>query len=204
MKNKFFNLTVFACLALTLPSIGSAQGSVSGDCAWIQDYLTPVPDFPQPGVQFQWYANLLKDPKAFRSTIQTFANKYKDSDLDAIVGLDSRGFIFGAALAYELEVLFVMIRKPGKLPRTVERIDYSLEYGKTSFEIEVDSLTSGDRVVIIDDVLATGGTARAAKELVERLGGTVVEAAFLIELPFLHGREKVAVPVYSLIAIEGE
>ncbi len=204
MKNNFFNLAIFACLGLTLPSTGSAQSRVSGDCAWIQDYLTPVPDFPQPGVQFQWYANLLKDPKAFRSTIQTFANKYKDSDLNAIVGLDSRGFIFGAALAYELKVPFVMIRKPGKLPRTVERIDYSLEYGKTSFEIEVDSLTSGDRVVVIDDVLATGGTACAAKALIERLGATVIEAAFLIELPFLHGREKIGVPVYSLIAIEGE
>lgn len=202
MKNKIFKLAVFTCLLLTAHSIALAQAS--GDNSWIQNYLTPVVDFPQPGVQFQWYANLLKDPKAFRSTIQAFATRYKDFDLDGIVALDSRGFIFGAALAYELKVPFVMIRKPGKLPRTVERIDYSLEYGKASFEIEVDSLDSGDRVVIIDDVLATGGTARAAIELVERIGGKVVEAAFLIELPFLHGRERVGAPVYSLIAIEAE
>ena len=171
-----------------VPPIASAE--ISGDCPWIQNYLTPVSDFPQPGVQFQWYANLLKDPKAFRSVIQTFAKRYKDSNLDAVVGLDPRGFILGAALAYELEVPFVMIRKSGNLPRAVERIDYSMEYGKTSFEIEIDSLNPEDRVVIIDDVLATGGTARAAKELVERLGSLVVETAFLIELPFLHGREK--------------
>jgi adenine phosphoribosyltransferase len=202
MKSGILKLSVCVSLLAVLPSIGSAQ--VSGDCSWIQNYLTPVPDFPQPGVQFQWYANLLKDPKAFRAVIQTFAKRYKDSNLDAIAGLDSRGFIFGAAVAYELEVPFVMIRKPGKLPRAVERIDYSLEYGKTSFEIEIDSLNANDRVVIIDDVLATGGTARAAKELVERLGAQVVEAAFLIELPFLDGRKKVAAPVYSLISVEGE
>jgi adenine phosphoribosyltransferase len=202
MKSKILKLSVCVSLLAVLPSVGSAQ--VSGDCSWIQNYLTPVPDFPQPGVQFQWYANLLKDPKAFRAVIQTFAKRYRGSNLDAIVGLDSRGFIFGAAIAYELEVPFVMIRKPGKLPRAVERIDYSLEYGKTSFEIEIDSLDANDRVVIVDDVLATGGTARAAKELVERLGAQVVEAAFLIELPFLEGRKKVAAPVYSLISVEGE
>lgn len=193
-------MAIFASLILRVPSIASVQ--VSDDYSWIQDYLTPVADFPKPGVQFQWYANLLKDPKAFRLSIQAFAKRYKDTDLDAIVALDSRGFIFGAPLAYELGIPFVMIRKTGKLPRTVERVDYSLEYGKASFEIEVDSLESGDRVVIIDDVLATGGTALAAKELVERIGGIVVEAAFLIELPFLRGREKVKAPVFSLITMD--
>lgn len=202
MKNKIFKYVIFTYLSLLAHSLILAQ--VNGDCPWIKNYLTPIADFPQPGVQFQWYANLLKDPKAFRTTIQTFAKRYKNSDLDAIVAIDSRGFILGAALAYELEMPFVIIRKPGKLPRKVERIEYSLEYGKASLEIEVNSLVAGDRVIIIDDVLATGGTARAAKELVERIGGLVVEAAFLIELPFLKGRERVDAPVYSLIEIDTE
>ncbi len=173
-------------------------------CPWIKNYLTPVPNFPKPGVLFQWYANLLKDPQAFHLAIKTLADRYKDSSPDAIIGLDSRGFIFGAALAYELKVPFVMIRKPGKLPRNVERIDYSLEYGMNALEIETNSLNPGDRAIIIDDVLATGGTARAAVELVEKLRGQVLETAFLIELPFLRGREKIAKPVYSLFSIEAE
>ena len=192
-------------LALFLSIFGGVFASpvrVTGDAPWIQDYLTPVPDFPQPGIVFQWYANLLKDPKAFRQAIQMFAERYRDSEITGIVGLDSRGFIFGAALAYELEVPFIMVRKPGKLPRSVERIEYSLEYGKNSFEIEVESLFPGDRVVVVDDVLATGGTARAASELVERLGAEVVEVACLIEISALHGRERISHPVYSLIAIE--
>ncbi len=173
-------------------------------CPWIQNYLTPVHDFPKPGIVYQWYANLLKDPEAFHLAIETLAKRYKDHPLDAIVGLDSRGFIFGAVLAYELKVPFVMMRKPGKLPRDVERIDYSLEYGKNSLEIEIESLYPGNKVLIVDDVLATGGTARAASELIERVGAQVVEAAFLIEIPALQGREKLSKPVYSLFSIEEE
>ena len=176
----------------------------TGECHWIRDYITPVADFPQQGILFQWYANLLKEPEAFHKAIRAFAERYRDYNLDAVAGLDSRGFIFGAALSYELKVPFVMIRKPGKLPRKVETIDYALEYGKNSLEIEVDSLMPGDRVLIIDDVLATGGTARAASDLVERLGAQVVEVACLIELPALQGRKKVRAPVYSLIAVDGE
>lgn len=203
MKAKFFPF-VFSLLIILSREVSALESNkVTYPCPWIEDYLTPVPDFPEPGIVFQWYAKLLKDPEAFHRVIEAFAERYRDSQLDAIVGLDSRGFVFGSALAYELRVPFVMVRKPGKLPRKVERIDYSLEYGKNSFEIEVDSLSSGDRVLVIDDVLATGGTARAATELVERLGGNVIEAAFLIELPALHGREKVARPVYSLFAIQG-
>lgn len=200
MKTRFFSISLL--LIISNQIIASPPCENTQNHLWIRDYLTPVQDFPQPGITFQWYANLLKDPEAFHQTIQAFATRYRDSNLDAIVGLDSRGFVFGSALAYELKIPFVMVRKPGKLPRKVERIDYSLEYGKNSFEIEVDSLSVGDRVVIIDDVLATGGTARAATELVERLGGEVVETAFLIELPALLGREKIARPVYSLITIE--
>ncbi len=199
----YFAFVISVCLFVgELFAVETAKAT--GDCLWIQNFITPVPDFPKPGIMFQWYANLLKDPEAFHLAIETFAERYRNSGLDGIVGLDSRGFIFGAALAYELKVPFVLVRKSGKLPRKVERIDYSLEYGNASFEIEVDSLKPGDRVIIIDDVLATGGTASAAAELVERLGAEVVEVACLIELPVLHGREKIARPVYSLIAVDGE
>lgn len=169
---------------------------------WIEEYIETVPDFPKPGIQFKCYPGLLKDPEAFHRVIKTFAERYRDFNLDAIVGLDSRGFIFGTALAYEMNLPFVMVRKAGKLPRKVEKIDYELEYGKTSFEIEVASINQGDRVLIVDDLLATGGTAAAAATLVERLGGEVVEIACLIELVGLHGRENLQRPFYSLLTIE--
>ncbi len=191
MKKTFFGL--LACLSI----IGSARA----DEAWIHDYLTQTPNFPIEGVNFLSYEKLLKDPKAFHHMIGIFAEKYKGSDLNAIVGLDSRGFIFGAALAYEMGLPFVMVRKAGKLPGKVERIDYSLEYGKNAFEIQADVLNPQDKVLIIDDVLATGGTAAAAAQLVERLGAEVVEFACLIELPFLNGRNKLACPVFSLLSI---
>lgn len=169
---------------------------------WILDYVHPVPDFPKPGIQFQWYAHMLRDPEAFSRAIGEFADRYRGSEVDVISGLDSRGFIFGAALAYELKLPFVLIRKPGKLPGNVEKIDYQLEYGRQSFEIEKDSLQPGQKVLVIDDVLATGGTAAAACALVERLGAEVAEVAVLIELPILKGREKVGHPVFSLLSIE--
>jgi adenine phosphoribosyltransferase len=169
---------------------------------WIEEYISTVPDFPKVGIQFKWYAELLKNPEAFHKVIKAFAARYQTVNLDAIVGLDSRGFIFGTALAYEMNLPFVMVRKAGKLPRKVEKIDYVLEYGSTSFEIEVDSLKKGDRVLIMDDLLATGGTAEAASILVERLGAEVVEVACLIELEGLHGREKLRHPFYSLLSIE--
>lgn len=169
---------------------------------WILDYIHPVPDFPKPGVQFQWYVHILRDPEAFSKAIGEFAKHYRGSEVEVIAGLDSRGFIFGAALAYELKLPFILIRKPGKLPGNVERIDYALEYGHQSFEIEKDSLKPGQKVLVIDDVLATGGTAAAACALIERLGAEVVEVAILIELPVLKGREKIAHPVFSLLSVE--
>ena len=169
-------------------------------CQELSSFLTPVLNFPKPGINFISYSNLLQSPDAFHRVIQKFADRYRDMDLNGIIGLDARGFVFGAALAYELKVPFVMIRKAGKLPRETRKINYALEYGTASFEIEVDSIKKGDQLVIIDDVLATGGTAEAAAQLVESLGGEVVEAAFLIELPFLKGRERLGRAVYSLIA----
>lgn len=169
---------------------------------WLEQYISTVPDFPKPGIQFKCYPELLKNPEAFHRAIKTFADRYKDYDLDAIVGLDSRGFVFGTALAYEMNLPFVMVRKAGKLPRKVEKIDYELNYGKASFEIEVESINKGDRVLIVDDLLATGGTANAAGALVERLGGEVVEVACLIGIEGLNGRQNLKYPFYSLIAIE--
>jgi len=169
---------------------------------WIEEYIITVPDFPKAGIQFKCYPDLLKNPDAFHRAIKTFADRYRHSDLTAIVGLDSRGFIFGTALAYEMDLPFVMVRKAGKLPRKVEKIDYELEYGTASFEVEVDSIHAGDRILIMDDLLAAGGTATAAASLVERLGGKVVEVACLIELKGLHGRENLKRPFYSLVSIE--
>lgn len=180
------------------------KNNLTNHSTWILDYIHPVADFPAKGVQFQWYAHLLREPKAFRKAIKEFAKRYKNSSIDAIAGLDARGFIFGSALAYELKLPFIFIRKPGKLPGNVEKICYALEYGYNAFEIEKDSLQPGQKVLVIDDVVATGGTAAAACTLVERLGAKVVEVACLIELPFLKGREKISCPVFSLLAIHIE
>ncbi len=171
---------------------------------WIEEYIETVHDFPKPGIPFKCCPALLKSPEAFHKVIRTFAERYQSYKLDAIVGLDSRGFIFGTALAYEMNLPFVMVRKAGKLPRKVERIDYQLEYGSASFELEVESISAGERVLIVDDLLATGGTANAAGALVERLGGEVVEVACLIELTALHGRSNLNYPFHALVSIETE
>lgn len=200
MNSKLLGFITSMSILTTISAEENTQSSEQN--LWIQNYLTQTPNFPIEGINFVSYENLMLDPEAFHQMVLTFADRYRGSDLDAIIGLDSRGFIFGTALAYELQVPFVMIRKAGKLPGKVERIDYSLEYGKNSFEIQANILNAGDRVVIIDDVLATGGTADAAAQLVERLGGEVVEFACLLELSFLNGREKVARPVYSLLSLD--
>lgn len=190
-------LTLIATVFLSLNLAATEKNNL-----WIEDYIATVPDFPKPGIQFKCYPDLLKNPKAFHKVIKTFAKRYLDANIDVIVGLDSRGFIFGTALAYEMNLPFVMVRKAGKLPRKVEKIDYTLEYGTNSFEIEIDSINKGDRVLIMDDLLATGGTANAAATLIERLGGKIVEIACLIELKGLHGRENLKHPFFSLISIE--
>lgn len=195
MKRAVFSLLTTFVLGTQLSATGASNH-------WIEEYIATVPDFPKPGIQFKCYPELLKNPEAFHRVIKAFADRYRDFNLDAIAGLDSRGFIFGTALAYEMNLPFVMVRKAGKLPRKVEKIDYELEYGKTSFEIEVDSIHQGDRILIVDDLLATGGTAAAAATLIERLGGKVVEVACLIELEGLHGRENLKHPFYSLVSIE--
>ena len=166
----------------------------------LADLIRNIPDFPIPGVQFKDITTLLRDGPAFQQVIDTFAARYAGRTIDAIVGIESRGFILSAPLAYRLGVGLVPVRKQGKLPAATHQIEYELEYGSNKLEIHRDAMPAGARVVVVDDLLATGGTVAAACQLVELAGGKVDEVAFLIELEFLHGREKLAqYPVFSLI-----
>jgi adenine phosphoribosyltransferase len=148
-----------------------------------------IPDFPQPGIQFKDITTLLRDGPAFQQAVNIFVDRYRERPIDVIVGVESRGFIFGSALAYALGAGLVLVRKPGKLPADTYMAEYDLEYGTNRLEIHRDAFTPGARVLLIDDLLATGGTMRAASSLVEQVGGKVEEMAFLIELTFLNGRE---------------
>ncbi len=156
----------------------------------LRSRIRDVPDFPKPGIVFKDITPLLNDPKAFRAVIRTLAKETESLGIDRVVAIESRGFIFGSALAYELGTGLSIVRKPKKLPFRTTKIDYALEYGSDTLEMHVDSLDSRDRVLIVDDVLATGGTARATAQLVELMGAKVQALAFLLELSFLHGREK--------------
>lgn len=170
---------------------------------YLRDHIRTVPDWPAPGVQFRDITPLLQDAKVFRVLIDAFVHRYMDPALrpDVVAGLDARGFIIGAVVAYELNVGFVPIRKKGKLPFTTIEQDYALEYGHAIVAMHTDALQPGARVLLIDDLLATGGTAAAAVALVHKLGGKILEAGFLIELKFLNGRDKLAgIPVRSLVA----
>jgi adenine phosphoribosyltransferase len=159
-----------------------------------------VPDFPIEGVLFKDITPLLREPDAFRQAVLQLADHYRDQAIDQVLAIESRGFIFGAPLALELGAGFVPIRKPGKLPSHTVAAEYTLEYGVNRLEIHTDAIQRGERVLVVDDLLATGGSARAAIELVERLGGIVIGAGFVIELLFLKGVERLAgYPVYSLI-----
>ncbi len=159
-----------------------------------------IPDFPKSGIQFKDITTLLLEPEAFAQVIDTFAARYTACGLHAIVGIEARGFIFGGALAYALKLPFVLARKPGKLPGDTIQESFALEYGTDRVEMHRDAIQQGQRVLIVDDLLATGGTVAAVSRLVSRLGGHVMEAAFVIELPPLKGRERVApLPVFSLV-----
>lgn len=162
-----------------------------------------VPDFPVQGILFKDVTTLLKDADAFGEVIDRLAEKFEETEIDVVAGVESRGFIFGAPLAYELGAGFVPIRRPGKLPAEKVHREYTLEYGTNRLEIHCDAVEPGQRVLIIDDLLATGGTAKACVELVEALGGKVVGVAFVIELAFLPGREVLAdYPVVSLMRFD--
>ena len=162
--------------------------------------IRTIPDFPRTGVMFKDITTLLRDAHAFKYAIKKILEAVKDKDIDVVASAESRGFILGSVLSYELSAGFVPLRKPGKLPYKTIRQEFETEYSKDAFEIHVDAIEKGDNVLIVDDLLATGGTARAAVDLIERLGGNVVALAFLIELSFLKGREKLKkYPIYSLI-----
>ncbi|MER3523123.1 MAG: adenine phosphoribosyltransferase [Ignavibacteria bacterium] len=169
------------------------------------DTIRSIPDFPKKGIVFRDITTLLKDPKAFVEAIDLFYEHFKGSAIEKVVSIESRGFIFGAPLAYRLQAGFVPVRKPNKLPAETLREEYALEYGTDALEIHTDAITPNDRVLVIDDLLATGGTMLAAARLVERLGGNVVGLAFLIELSFLHGRDRLRkYDVFSLITYDHE
>jgi len=156
----------------------------------LKEKIREIPDFPEKGILFRDITTLLKDGEAFKYAVDEIKNEIRDIDFNVIVGPESRGFIVGTPLSYALGKGFVPIRKPGKLPSTTIRYDYSLEYGADSLEIHADAISPGDRVVIVDDLMATGGTFTAAIKLVEKLGGEVAALAALIELEDLKGREK--------------
>lgn len=166
----------------------------------LDKYIRNIPDFPIPGVQFKDITTLLRDGAALAKVIDLLFDRYASRQIDAVVGIESRGFIFSAPLAYKLGVGLVPVRKPGKLPAATYQLEYQLEYGSNVLEIHRDALPAGSRVVVVDDLLATGGTVHAACELVEMAGGVVDEAAFIIELGFLGGREKLSKhSVFSLL-----
>jgi adenine phosphoribosyltransferase len=156
----------------------------------LKTQIRNVPDFPKPGILFYDITTLLQSPTGFRAAIDSIAEPFQDGSIDVIVGIESRGFIFGAALADRLQAGFVPVRKPGKLPSHTIRASYSLEYGSDALEMHHDGVSAGQKVLIVDDLLATGGTASAAMDLVTKLGGTVAGFAFLIELVELNGRAK--------------
>ena len=166
----------------------------------IERAIRNIPDFPKPGIQFKDITPLLADARLFSGCIDLLTDSFKPGMVDAVVGIDARGFIFAAAAAIRLEAGFVPVRKKGKLPYQTHEQEYELEYGTATVAMHVDALKAGSRVLLIDDLLATGGTAAAAAALVQRLGAQILEISFLIELSFLKGREKLKeYPIRSLV-----
>lgn len=167
--------------------------------------IRSIPNFPVEHIIFRDITTLMQDPDAFREANNQFYNHFKDQKINKVVGIDARGFVFGAVLADKLGVGFVMVRKRGKLPFKTICEKYSLEYGVAEVEIHADAISKGERIVIVDDLIATGGTVNAAINLVEKLGGIVVECAFVVELPDLKGRELIKNhKIFSLVEFEGE
>ena len=158
----------------------------------LKSLIREVPDFPKPGINFYDITTLLKHPEGLRNTVDALASEFEGAHVDSVIGIEARGFIFAPALAYHLGAGFVPVRKPRKLPAECASISYDLEYGQDTLQIHRDAVGDGHRVIIADDLLATGGTARAVCDLVEQLGGTVVGLVFVVELEFLPGREKLA------------
>ena len=175
---------------------------------YLRDHIRTVPDWPAPGVQFRDITPLLQDAKVFRVLIDAFVHRYMDPNMrpDVVAGLDARGFILGAVVAYELNVGFVPIRKKGKLPFTTVEETYELEYGSATVELHTDAVKSGDRVLLIDDLIATGGTMMAGKKLLEKLGAHVMEGAAIVDLPELGGAQRLrhgGLSLFTLVDFAG-
>jgi adenine phosphoribosyltransferase len=169
----------------------------------LEAQIRNIPDFPIPGIQFKDITPLLQNPESLHRVIDLMSKAFADDHIECVVGIESRGFILGAPIAYQLHAGFVPVRKAGRLPADTVGAEYSLEYGVNRLEMHRDAIAPGQRVLVVDDLLATGGSARATIELVEGLGGTVVGLAFLVELGFLQGRERLpGYPVYSVITFE--
>ncbi|MCS7205011.1 MAG: adenine phosphoribosyltransferase [Leptospiraceae bacterium] len=179
--------------------------SVTAD--YIKTKIRTIPNWPKEGVMFRDITPLFQDPKALRGFMDAFVQRYIDKKIDVVAGIDARGFLIGVGIAYALNVSFVPIRKKGKLPWKTISQEYELEYGKEEIEIHIDACKKGDRVVIIDDLIATGGTMLAGIELIRRLGGEVVEVAAIVDLPDLGGSKKIQeqakVPVFTICEFEG-
>ncbi|MDO9164453.1 MAG: adenine phosphoribosyltransferase [Methylococcaceae bacterium] len=162
--------------------------------------IRDIPDFPKPGIIFKDITPLVKDPAMVRLAVHQLIHPFLGRNINVIAGMEARGFIFGSLVAWELGLPFVPLRKPGKLPYDVQSVSYDLEYGSATLEAHIDSFSEGDKVLLIDDLLATGGTAKASCELVEKLGATIEACAFVVELDFLNGREKLeGYEVHSLL-----
>ncbi|MEZ8822849.1 adenine phosphoribosyltransferase [Vibrio amylolyticus] len=172
----------------------------------IKSSIKSIPDYPKKGILFRDVTSLMEDARAYRATIQLLVEKYKDMGFTKIVGTEARGFLFGAPLALELGVAFIPVRKPGKLPRATIGQSYELEYGTDTLEIHTDAISEGDKVLMVDDLLATGGTIEATTILIRRLGGVVEHAAFVINLPEIGGDKRLAdldLDVYSICEFDG-
>jgi adenine phosphoribosyltransferase len=171
----------------------------------LEDYVLTIPDFPEPGIMFRDITSLIQDPDGFADAVDGLTDAVKDLDFDLVLGLESRGFIFGTPIAYNLKKGFIPVRKKGKLPRETVSASYDLEYGQATIEIHKDAIKKGQKVIIVDDLIATGGTLEAACKLVEELGGEVAGIVVVMELAGLNGREKLQkYNVKSLITYEGK
>ena len=178
----------------------SSSPLTQSNCEHLKKLIREVPDFPKKGILFYDITTLLKDKVGFATLIDSLAEYYRGKDIDLVLGMEARGFIFGPAVAYRLEAGFVPVRKPGKLPAATTKYDYALEYGNNTLEIHQDAIVRGQRVIIVDDLLATGGTAQATAKLAESLGAHIVGLGFVVELDFLKPREKLShYDVFSLL-----
>jgi len=176
------------------------------DECYVKSVIRTIPDWPEPGVMFRDITPIFKDPKALRMVSDDFIQRYIDTDITHIASIDARGFLISSIMAYHLNIPLVLVRKKGKLPGDTVHVEYSLEYGKSAVEMQTDSVGPGDKVLIFDDLIATGGTILAASTLIKQLGATVYEAAALIDLPDLEGSTRIqdaGIPVHTLLAYEG-